>query len=159
MKQIKSFIIGVKNLIKWAPVVWSLRDWDYRYALDVFSFQLNNIADYLESEKSFTTCANTNAQKIRTATKLMKKVYEEEYAMEYLHKVEEKFGNGVMSMRFENIESSYLKELRWEYEYWDNTDEIESWLEVERAQSQTKQLKAERILWEFLKHNIGRWWD
>lgn len=36
----RNFIIGVKNLIKYFPLVWKTRDWDYGYIEKVLLFKL-----------------------------------------------------------------------------------------------------------------------
>lgn len=35
-----SFKEGVKSLIRWAPIIWKLRNWDYVYLLIVMKHQL-----------------------------------------------------------------------------------------------------------------------
>ena len=88
MWKIKRFIYRIKRVIEFIPVIWKGYDWDYGSAIDVFQYQLTRTADYLESDKAQTLAAKTNAAKIWTAVELMEKVYDEDYAMEYMDDIE-----------------------------------------------------------------------
>lgn len=150
----------IKRVIDFLPLIWNGFDFDYRYATDLFKKQLERIADEMESDRGRLENSKTNAQKIRTAIRLMDKVYDEEYGCEYQDKLKELYGEKVLDWWFEDAgrgdDSSYL---RYEYEKWDNSEEIKK---VERKlflESKDKQKKAHKLLWDFIEHNIQRWWD
>ena len=149
----------LKRLIAFIPVIWKSEDYDYRYALDIFKFQLLRLADYIESQDRYVGNKNDVAR-IRTVCRLMDKVYDEEYGCEYQNKLKELYGERVLDWWFEDAgrgdDSSYL---RYEYEKWDNSEEIKK---VERKlflESKDKQKKAHKLLWDFIEHNIQKWWD
>jgi len=52
--------------------------------------------------------------------------------------------------------SSYLK---YEYENWENKDEVKETFDKLFKQSKQKQIRAEKLVWEFISHNIRGWWD
>lgn len=83
MYWVKRKIRQIKRVIDFLPLIWNGFDFDYRYATDLFRKQLERIADFLESDKAYTLSAKTNAQKIRTALRLMDIVYEERYMDEF----------------------------------------------------------------------------
>ena len=150
----------IERTLSFLPLIWNGFDFDYRYATDLFRKQLERIADEMESDRGILENAKTNAQKIRTAIRLMDKVYDEEYGCEYQVKLKELYGENVLDWWFEDTgkgdDSSYL---RYEYEKWDNSEEIKK---VERKlflESKDKQKKAHKLLWDFIEHNIQRWWD
>lgn len=37
------FLQGIKNLIKWFPVIWNDRDWDHMYLLKMLEFKFSNM--------------------------------------------------------------------------------------------------------------------
>ena len=115
----------IRRVIDFLPMIWNGFDFDYMYAIELFEKQLERTADFMESDKSMTVDADKRAKRIRTAVALLKKTYDEEYACEYQDQLKEIFGENVLDFRFEPTEydngSSYLK---WEYEYWDNADEV-----------------------------------
>jgi hypothetical protein len=150
----------LKRVWDFLPHVWRGYDFDYRYAVDLFSYQLTRTADHLESDKSYTVNADMHARKIRTAIDLMKRVYEDEYDMEWMDQLQEIYGPSVLDWWFEDTgkgdDSSYL---RYVYEKWDNADEVEAKKAELVKASREKQKKAERILWAYIQHNIRNWWD
>ena len=160
MYWVKRKIRQIKRVIDFLPLIWNGFDFDYRYATDLFKKQLERIADEMESDRGRLINSKTNAQKIRTAIRLMDKVYDEEYGCEYQDKLKELYGEKVLDWWFEDAgrgdDSSYL---RYEYEKWDNSEEIKK---VERKlflESKDKQKRAHKLLWDFIEHNIKSWWD
>jgi hypothetical protein len=150
----------IERTLSFLPLIWNGFDFDYRYATDLFRKQLERIADEMESDRGRLENAKTNAQKIRTAIRLMDKVYDEEYGCEYQDKLKELYDENVLDWWFEDTgkgdDSSYL---RYEYEKWDNSEEIKK---VERKlflESKNKQKRAHKLLWDFIEHNIQNWWD
>jgi hypothetical protein len=150
----------IQRVIDFLPLIWNGFDFDYRYATNLFKKQLERIADEMESDRGRLENSKTNAQKIRTAIRLMDKVYDEEYGCEYQDKLKELYGEKVSDWWFEDTgrgdDSSYL---RYEYEKWDNSEEIKK---VERKlflESKDKQKRAHKLLWDFIEHNIQNWWD
>jgi len=160
MYWVKRKIRQIKRVIDFLPLIWNGFDFDYRYATDLFRKQLERIADEMESDRGRLENAKTNAQKIRTAIRLMDKVYDEEYGCEYQDKLKELYGENVLDWWFEDTgkgdDSSYL---RYEYEKWDNSEEIKKIKRKLFLESRGKQKRAHKLLWDFIEHNIQRWWD
>ena len=42
----------VKRFIQFIPHIWKGADWDYRYAVDLFTYQLSRTANYIEEHDS-----------------------------------------------------------------------------------------------------------
>lgn len=149
----------IKRVIEILPLVWNSYDFDYHYSITLFKFQLGKIADYLEGNKSWTQDAKINAQKIRTAIRLIDKVYNEEYAMEYMDTVDKLYGetrfdrndlgNGTYEIVFRNEKAVDEKHQR-------EIDEVRKEMMI---QCMDKQKRAHKLLWDFVEHNIQRWWD
>jgi len=79
MRNVKWFFRRLKRVWDFLPIIWKGYDFDYAHALNLFKYQLERTADLLESDKAYTINAKLHAQKIRTAVRLMDKVYNEEY--------------------------------------------------------------------------------
>jgi hypothetical protein len=150
----------IKRTIDFLPLIWNSYDFDYSYALDLFKKQLEYTAKHLESDRAMTLSAKAKAQKIRTAVRLMDKVYNEEYFHQYMDKLKEIYGENTFDWWFEDSGkgdgSSYL---RCEYEKWDNAEEISEMRRKLVKESIDKQKRAHKLLWDFIEHNIQRWWD
>jgi hypothetical protein len=121
---------------------------------------LERQAQFFESDKSYSDRSKQNAARIRTAIRLMDKVYDEEYGSEYHDKLEQLYGDNVLDFWFEDTgEGDGSTFLRWEYEKWDNSEEIDEVRKKLFLESKEKQKRAHKILWDFIEHNIQYWWD
>lgn len=150
------FFLNIKRMIKWFPIIWKTREYDYRYALDVFSFQLEQIKNYLESEKAHTLHAKDHASRIKTCIELMAKVYDQDYFDEHYRKIVSLYGN--YTWNFES-DSGFLEKI-WEKPYTkEELKQIEYETSVLFMESCKKQKRAHKILWKFIEHNIMNWWD
>lgn len=150
----------IKRVIDYLPLIWNSYEFDYRYSIDIFKKSLERQADFLESPKAYTLSATYNASRIRTAIKLMDKVYNEDYSLEYMDKMEELYGKDVMELKFvEKEDDNRFFRMVANYEEWDNAEEVKVVLNKLIMESQRKQERAHKLLWEFIEHNIRRWWD
>ena len=150
----------IRRLIDYLPLIWNGYEFDYHYSIEIFKKSLERQAKFLESSKSYTVDAGHNASKIRTAIRLMDKVYSDEYTLEYMDKMEELYGRDVMELRFvEKEDDNRFFTMVANYEEWDNAEEVEVTLNKLMMESQRKQERAHKLLWEFVEHNIRRWWD
>ena len=149
----------INRVIDFLPIIWKGYDWDYRYALELFQHQLKRTANEIERNGNHVGKENT-AHRIRTAVELLEKVYDEEYATEYQDDMKFVYGDNVLDWRFEDTGhgngSSYL---RYEYERWENADEVQETFDKLFKRSQDKQKRAQKLVWEFINHNIQYWWD
>ena len=162
---IKQFFRRVKRTRDFLPMIWKGYDFDYRYAIELFQYQLKRTADFMESDRTVTMDAEIRARRIRTAVELLEKVYNEEYSCEYQDKLKELYGENVLDWEFIelDVKSNYngepLYELKWEYEKWDNSEEVEKMKDKLFKESKEKQQRAEEVVWKFISHNIRGWWD
>lgn len=159
----KRKIFQIKNLVKWFPVIWNQYDFDYHYAIDVFKFQLKKTADYLESHKAYSIDSHDRAKRIRTIIKLMDKVYEEEYLIEYFQRLETLYGKDIFEHVFIDTGrgdgTTYMK---FKYEVTKSDAEIkviDQDFHRMLSESRDKQEKAHRILWKLIERNIRTFWD
>ena len=157
---VKRFFRRVKRVMDFLPMIWKGYDFDYRYAIELFQYQLKRTADMMESDQAMTVNADIRARRIRTAVELLEKVYNEDYGCEYQDKLKDLYGENVLDWWFEDTgdgdDSSYL---RYRYEKWDNAEEITEVKHKLYKESQAKQKRAEELVWKFISHNIRYWWD
>lgn len=77
-----NIIRGIKNVIRWLPVIWNDRDWDYSYALIFLKMKLQFMSDYHQQRQFYVGWEN-NVKWMRTIVKLIDKVIQEDYTSEY----------------------------------------------------------------------------
>lgn len=150
----------IERVIDFLPVLWKGFDFDYCYSLELFKKQLERQAKFLESNEARTLEAKDNASKIRTAIRLMDKVYSGDYETEWVDKFQEQFGVEALDWEFEDTgDGTGCSFITQKYEKWDNAEEVGKIKTVLVKQSLEKQKRAEKVLWEFIGHNVRNWWD
>jgi len=159
--RIRGFFKKIKRIIKWIPTLWNMYDFDYQYAINVFKLQLSSLADLMESDKAFAVDSKLRAGKIRTAIRLMDKVYSEEYSMEYMDEIQKIYGKSSMDfIKKDGDNDLYTLTTTYEKDY--SEEEIKK-IEEHRSElmfkSKQKQKRAHKLLWDFIEHNIQSWWD
>ena len=159
--RIRGFFKKIKRIIKWIPTLWNMYDFDYQYAINVFKLQLSSLADLMESDNAFAVDSKLRAGKIRTAIRLMDKVYSEEYVMEYMDEIQKIYGKSSMDfIKKDGDNDLYTLTTTYEKDY--SEEEIKK-IEEHRSElmfkSKQKQKRAHKLLWDFIEHNIQSWWD
>ena len=148
----------IQRVIDFLPLIWNGFDFDYQYSIDLFKKQLERTANYLDSNRSYSMDAKNRASRIRTAIRLMEKVYEEDYSHEYVKKLEQLYGEDVLDWIAVNVDKNEY-ELKPKYEKWDNRDEIDEMKIKLFKEANEKQKRAHKLLWRYIEHNIQYWWD
>jgi hypothetical protein len=167
----KHFIKGVKNLWRWFPIIWKDRDWDDYYIWVLLEKKLKNQANYIGS-RGIHLNATRDAQRMRTCVRLMERVREEYYHMEYMdyHKSEYHWDDIVdkpdyKQLRIEEISENFddyfkkyprvFKKIKSEY-HSTNRSEKNS---IAMRMSWENHRRAKRILFKLLNEHIESWWD
>jgi len=148
-----------RNLRRWLPLVWNKYDFDYSYSIDMFKRALLDQAEFMESDRAHGVSAKDDAKRIRTVVRLMEKVYDDSYALEYQDKLKELYGDDVLDFGFVDCEFNNLHELKWSYKDRPNAEEIDKMHSKLLKESTAKQERAEQLLWKLVAHNIRGWWD
>lgn len=73
---------GVQNLIYWFPVIWKDRNWDGHYIFEVMKHKLVTQANYI-GRRDFHTRAQQDARNMRICVKLIQKIQDDDYNLEY----------------------------------------------------------------------------
>ena len=155
----------IKRVLDFLPLIWKAYDWDYHYAVELFQHQLKRMANFLESDKAKTLESKVAAARIKTAIELMSKVYDEEYGTEYINDIEKLYGK----TKYEFVELEDKDEKGDPYYEMVHSNELavdkKHQKEIDEVRHQMflvakdKQKRAHKLLWDFVEHNIQRWWD
>lgn len=168
----KYFIEGVKNLIRWFPIIWKDRNWDHHYIWEIMKFKLSNQSKYIGTKDRHIS-AKRDAEIMMTCVRLIDKIQSEYYSSEYMdyHKSE---------FHWDDYEDKPdHKQLRIE-ELNENFDDYFSkyFLIYKKVRKSRKTLfpkktkqgiamniayinhqRAKKLLFNILENNIERWWD
>ena len=182
---VRNFSTSVGNLIKWFPVIWKDRDWDDHYIFEVFKFKLEKQAKYIK-EKGFHTNSDLDAKRMMLCVKLMEKVQEEFYTMEYMDYEDKDFFFVPTGDDIEDVLSGYYMETRLKKENLNDffkkyplvykkivTDKKYHIFKIDNEDLTSYEVKsrialnigrynherARKLLFKTLSENIERWWN
>ena len=80
---ITNFKVGIKNIWYWLPVIWKDRNWDSSFIFEILSHKLKAQSKYI-GERDIHTRAKRDAEIMMTCVRLIEKVDDEFYNMEYM---------------------------------------------------------------------------
>jgi hypothetical protein len=160
---VKSFI-AVKNLVRWFPVIWEDKDWDDSFIYKILQFKLKNQAEYI-GRRDWHTNAKRDAEKMMTCVRLIDKINEEYYGMEYYeyYEFDMSTDNPNRYLEFhvnkDDLDTYYAKYpltfKKIEAEYGDTKSRSSTAL----LMGMNRQNKARKLLFKILEQNISSWWD
>jgi hypothetical protein len=88
MWKIKEYIRKIKNLIRWAPIIWRDRDWDYYFIYEILKHKLAFTEKFIR-EKGVHVFNTEDANSILKAIDLIDKVQTEYHLDKYLSEATE----------------------------------------------------------------------
>jgi hypothetical protein len=168
---------GIKNLWYWFPVIWKDRNWDDHYIFEILKHKLKAQAKYI-GDRDFHTRAQLDAKRMRLCVKLIQKVQDEDYAIEYMDYAKDRIW-------FTDCEdrpgsSLYNSEEVWEKydDYFkkyplvykqvmkgagpftlDGRDEADMKRIIAMNIAHVNQERVQKLLFKILEENIRGWWD
>lgn len=167
---LKDFISGIKNLIRWFPIIWKDRDWDDHYIWQIMIQKIKFQAQYIRERDRYTR-AKRDAEIMMTCVRLMERVKEEYYLMEYMDYCKDNY-------KFLEIEgsTSYSLEIEpvWEKfeDYFQKRKTVyrrilkaggvfgnDTPKHIAMSMSHHNHERARKILFALLERNIEGWWD
>lgn len=99
---------GIKNLIKWFPVVWRDRDWDEFYLLHAMEFKFKNMS-HLHKNYSHLENAELYASQLARAAELTNRIKNDR--LHYSEEVETLHNQGKVREAMELEHELYTKDL------------------------------------------------
>ena len=166
---------GIKNIIYWLPIIWKDRHWDSHYIFEILKHKLSAQANYIGG-RGFHTRAHQDARRMRLCVKLMQKIQDDDYAMEYMdyHKdriwftdCEDRPDSSLMNSEqiWEKFDD-YFKKYPLIYKRVMNGEGVFS----RKGREDDKQIiamniahinqnRAHKLLFKIMEENILSWWD
>jgi hypothetical protein len=173
----KDIIRGIKKLWYWFPVIWKDRDYDDHFIFEVLKHKLKAQAKYI-GENDRHTRAQQDARRMRLCVRLIDKIQDESYQMEYMdyHKdrtwftpckdkpdyslyncetVTENFND-----YFKKYPLIHKRVVKGEGIFTlDGRDDSEIKKIIAMNISHINQERVHKLLFKILEQNIRKWWD
>jgi len=168
----RNFYFGIKNLIKWFPVIWNDRDWDDYYIFEVLKYKLAKQADHTAKHNNHTR-AQYDAQRMRLCVSLLDKVQNEYYSMELYEYSDKEYvfedckdrpgsktiKTKVISERYADYIKKYRSAYRRVMKMKKSHYRRSSAEGIAMCIAYDNHLRAKRLLFTILDRYIEHWWD
>lgn len=102
------FITGCSNLIKWFPIIWKQRDWDYFHIYEIIKQKLIFQRQELVSANRHTTVWQTNRD-ITICLNLIERIQEGYYEIEHCDYINQDFNFVPTGKKFEGEDTFEMK--------------------------------------------------
>ena len=166
----RNFVRGVRNLIKWGPVIWKDRDWDDTFLFEIIKFKISKMAE--SHGKIFPHMGSErNVEIMKTVVRLIDKFQSEEYLHEYFTYVDDEYtfvkieGTDYFEVKTKNLRDD-LDEYFAKYPLLKNRavnhkiyKENPSSARLAMAMGFVQHERAKRLIFELLNRNIDKWWE
>jgi hypothetical protein len=162
---------GFINLYKWFPIVWKDRDWDNHFIFEALKFKLKNTANYFEEKQRFVGWED-EVKYIRICEKLITRIQDDYYQMEYTDYVELEFDFIPISNtdKFEYKRTVTENNIDKYFALYPKTkkktlssDKYKSYVSTDTglalAMGIERHLKARKLLFKIMEEKIEGWWD
>lgn len=143
---------GISNMIRWTPVIWKLRDWDAEYLYLLIYKHLSNVENCLRYNGHGVNSIK-DANKVRIAKNLAKRLCEQDYISNALIPVEQKYGKLKIRTEKDDVLPMYNKII------FDEAPEEKKAREKAYKHSDDMERQDREMLFEMLKNYIDKWWD
>jgi hypothetical protein len=174
----KDFINGIKNLIKWFPIIWRDRDWDPQYIYTILQHKLELQSDGI-GKRDILVSSQRQTEIMRTCARLIQRIKDGVYEGEHMDYHEDRiwFEDILNKPGFSTMESENISERFEEYfqkypliykrvlngEGIFNIENRENEIERKRVIAMNiahlNQDRARKLLFKIMEENIEGWWD
>ena len=151
---------GVKNLIRWFPVIWKDRNWDYNFIYMILKYKLHlmekNIRNYGHHVR-----AEQDADKIKICVNLLDRLIKDEYHDNAFKSHYKKWGDAKMSFHDLKDEPG-LCQLKIDYPNVKTEEDKKEQSKGFRICSVLEQNLKEQdldLLFKLMRKHIQGWWD
>lgn len=167
---INIFLVGIKNLWVYGPIIWRTREWDYSYSLDLLEFKLNRTANYIEKHERFVGWEFV-VRDIRLCVKLLNRFREEYYCVEYLN-----YYNSNINFepcndskdRFKMVETNITENFQEYFDKYpriykqvirDSEDSLDDLKLIAIKIAHINEERCKKLVFKILEEKIENWWD
>lgn len=168
---------GIANIIYWFPIIWKDRNWDSHYIFEILKHKLKAQANYIGGKDRHTR-AQLDAKRMRLCVKLIEKVQEGDYAMEYMGyskdrhwftDCEDRPGSSLWNSEtisenydeyFKKYKLIYKRVMKGEGVFTlDGRDDNDLKRVIAQNIAHLNHDRARKLLFKIMQENIEGWWD
>jgi hypothetical protein len=174
ISQIRIFIQGIKNIIKWMPIIYKDRDWDYGFTLDLLKKKLEYKLKFFNSSDAHLESSQFVADRIKLIIRLLDRGFYDKYKEDFDDTIIKIYGNDLYNKYLDYKFSKVFMQSKFNNFIEISGEKVPSNItpneleDIKQISSlYTKQIpiieeKTERakvLFWKFLSKDLERFWD
>ena len=156
IKRFKSFGYSIQSLIRWFPIIWKDRDWDYYFLEDMIIHKLKNMSKFYQDGKNvYSAEAENVAKEINEVIDLLERIQEDDYES----KIDSHFNDWIVEDRPITIEKITDNQVCRVFNSPNFSEE--ELIYRKRVYELARELKEKerRMAYVLISKNIEKWWD
>ena len=156
----KDFVIGVKNLIRWFPIVWKDRQWDHQYIYTILRHKLHLTEQFIR-HRGIHVKNVEDADKLKKCVLLLDRLIKDKYHENIFDSHRKKWGDPEMIFTDLEDRPGYGSlEIKYPNVKTEKHREIES-KEFKLKTKTEQQMKDQDLdlLFKLMRKHIQTWWD
>ena len=166
----RNFVRGVKNLIKWGPIIWKDRDWDDSFLFEIIKFKISNMSESHGKTMTYVG-SQRNVEIMDTIVRLIDKFQTEHYQHEFLDYIDDEYsfvqieGTDSFEMKTVNLRNDLdqyfakyplLKNRATNHPFYQKNPSDNS---LGMSMGKVQHDRAKRLIFELLNRNVEKWWE
>lgn len=100
---------NIKRFIRWFPIIWNDREFDYNYLLEVMKFKLEEMENFFRSKNAMSMYSEQRADEMRRCITTLDRMIKNDYSAFDRH--DKKWGEMKMDFKAANDEFDEFDEL------------------------------------------------
>lgn len=167
---LKQFFQGLRNIIRWIPIIYRDKDWDHSFLTDMLQKKLEFMRHELVTANRFQGVEAVNKD-ITLALNLLERIKHSHYELEmydYIKRAYD-FVPADVTAEYYVMQDTILEDNLDEYlaKYKRTTGKLRKKYKLKYDQTEKlaykvssyNQDKCERIFWKLMHYKLNHWWD
>ena len=142
-----SIIESIQNIIRWFPIIWQDKDFDFGYVYRILYFKFKNMEEFFRSENAWSANSIKDANRIKVAKNLAKRLSESNHLENAMMFYNKKYGD----KKIMTIENGWV--------VWTKDKKMMDAFEKCGKHSEYMEKQDKEFLFDYLKKYSDRWWD
>ena len=150
----RNFVYGIENLIKWAPVIWTDRNWDNYFIYKVLRHKLHLTEQNIRYNGHHVRNIE-DANKIKTCVLLLDRLIEDDYHEKVSKKYHEKWGRPELNFNDDRSVAITHANVKTEKDREQERKDFKRTMDKEE-----EMIKQDlELLFKTMRKHIRSWWD
>lgn len=167
---LKQFFQGLRNIIRWIPIIYRDKDWDHSFLTDMLQKKLEFMRHELVTANRFQGVEAVNKD-ITLALNLLERIKHSHYELEIYDYIKRSydFVPADVTAEYYVMQDTILEDNLDEYlaKYKRTTGKLRKKYKLKYDQTEKlaykvssyNQDKCERIFWKLMHYKLNHWWD